>query len=551
MGTLEQLMGSRTLGGTIITLGELRIVNLVGVLLLFVWVWSPLGGQAWLRMLTSRLETIRNPSVIIHFDTNSAPQMSRWALDSPHSYSGILNRIALQDSIYNAALLSPNSIQDDTQDLWGNLKIPYLPSYGKTEVQAWQDVSFRPDFHYSALVGIPLTNVLPGNTTFTMESTYVYLDCFNVTRDDWDGKGGQGLIDLNDTAIRQQQFPYESIYSVPNGTWQGNPLNKTDSALTGLSSWTLAIDTLSDQIWSGYELPNENVDYSAQDGPSLFTDETGIEARPTTLLMQVTDGRNDMRPSDHIYAYCSVFQHYVESRVNCSLVGPTARPNCSVIRQRPSQKPHAPEDISFLSFPRVFNKLSLLLPQATHHATSSASVDPTLTHLQNLGIGLPDMLNLQDVPRDIFSYRLGQVINSYLLISQVFPGTLGERDSTFEPNITVPVQRERLVEVYDISTPWASICIFSCLVFLSGGVLSVVLTRLASGPDVLGFVSTIVRDSKHFDLSPEAARMNGVDLTMTMRKMKIRYGFIRQSPEEEGLLGVGREETVYPLKSRM
>ncbi|KAM6511515.1 hypothetical protein FALCPG4_016519 [Fusarium falciforme] len=48
MVTLEQLMGSRTLGAAFLTQAELGAFNLVGLVIVFTWIWSPLGGQALL-----------------------------------------------------------------------------------------------------------------------------------------------------------------------------------------------------------------------------------------------------------------------------------------------------------------------------------------------------------------------------------------------------------------------------------------------------------------------------------------------------------------------
>ncbi|KAM5349396.1 hypothetical protein ACJ41O_005901 [Fusarium nematophilum] len=218
---------------------------------------------------------------------------------------------------------------------------------------------------------------------------------------------------------------------------------------------------------------SHGIRYSQFNHPSMFADEAGIEARQATLQLRVALSAGE-RPVDSVRARCGVTQHYVESLANCSLASPSALQNCTVVKQRSSRKSHAPGNISLLSFPEVFAKISGLLPQ-----------NPSV-----LGLGSGDEpVELDKVSKDLSGYRLSQLINSYLLIGQAFPRVLGgglDPDAVFEPNFTVPVEVETLVEVYHVPVPWTSACVFSCVVFLTAGVLSVVFIRLANGPDVLG-----------------------------------------------------------------
>ncbi|KAM0429260.1 hypothetical protein ACHAPT_006474 [Fusarium lateritium] len=549
VGTLEQLMGSRTLGSTILTQAELHTFNILGLALIFVWAWSPLGGQGLLRMMDSRLKPVVTRSEIIHFDTDSTPEFATWMQVSASNNAGIRDRISIQDSMYNAALLSPDSIQNASQDIWDNVKIPFLDSYAESGDSEWHQVpSSHVNFEYSALVGVPVTHVSTGNTTFSLESSYIYLDCTNITRKNVPDARS---IAINDSALAGYGYMMDPP-RVPNGTWQGHPLQGTENNTADIAAWNLALDTFVDPMWSDVSFfTSHGFESLDTNRPSMFLREKGIEGKPTKLLAQIEYRSDGNRPPDLIFAQCGVYQHYIESRVNCSLESRGTRQNCSVVEQRRSKKPHAPEDISLLSFQAVFNKISLLLPQATHHTSSISTLDPSLKYIQNpssLDIGNPSTdFQLEKVPKELFSHRLGQLINSYILIGQVFPRILGgsiDPDAVFEPNITVPVDAENLVEVYRISAPWTGVCIVSCIVFLVGGILSVVFIRLAAGPDVLGFVSTAMRDSKWMEMSPETTRMNGMDWTRSMREQRIRYGFVHQTPEGESLLGVGREDMV-------
>lgn len=67
LGTLEQLIGSLTLGSAFKTHLELRALNLLIVALLSIWICSPLGGQALLRMLDMGTRPVNTE--LAYFDT--------------------------------------------------------------------------------------------------------------------------------------------------------------------------------------------------------------------------------------------------------------------------------------------------------------------------------------------------------------------------------------------------------------------------------------------------------------------------------------------------
>lgn len=537
MVTLEQFMGSRTLGAAFLTQAELGAFNLVGLVIVFTWIWSPLGGQALLRMLDSRLDTLISPSTVVYFETNAAPQFEDWYLMSSVSARRRRSIVATPHSMYNAALLSPDSVRNDSKDLWGNVKIPHLSSYGDLSDPGWQRVPSSPTFEYSALVGIPINNISVGNTSFSIESTYVHLGCFSLKKTFV--PNGE-YIDINNSSLEGQST------SLPNGTWQGFQSNG--------ASWSLALDTFVDDMWGSSSFyKSRGLNRSQTNRPSMFTNEVGVEANPTTLLMQV-QYRTAVGESDWLSAQCGVFQHYVESRINCSLTSHNALQNCTVVEQRPSQQAHAPKHISFLSFTTIFKELSLRMPGVAHHDSKVYGVEPSLKYLQNpstASMGSEPLPALENVTLELFGYRLGQLINSYLLIGQVFDSILGgnsDPDAIFEPNITVSVGVTNLSKLYHVSRAWTGTFMFSCIVFLTGGALSVIFVHLATSPDVLGFVSTVVRDSKHIDIPPEAAKMDGLDLTKSMKMRRIRYGVVPGAPEAEPLLGVGPEEDVERLR---
>lgn len=118
MGALEQLMGSRTVGATIITQFSLRIFSPLRICLLLTWSFSPLGAQSLLRMLGSCFDPKMEPSTIVYFDTNG---QSRAARNLGMQASGADTMSPFESSLlaswYNALILAPEESKTGPMDL--------------------------------------------------------------------------------------------------------------------------------------------------------------------------------------------------------------------------------------------------------------------------------------------------------------------------------------------------------------------------------------------------------------------------------------------------
>ena len=575
ISTLEQLLGSRTIGSTVVTHFQLRSFNLLGISLIFAWAFSPFGGQSILRMLGIGLKTVIDPSTIFYFDSGaqnmfstiafiSGPQYAAMAANQTREEALIFNytiwaqqyteeTMSILDSCYNMALTSPDSTKNSTMDIWGNVKIPFLSSFGDADSVDWQDVPTYPHMEYSALAGIPIVNTSVGNTTFELESTYVSLECANISTTwlqdvDEDEVALYSKLDkLSEPAV----FYNDSL--VPNGTWQGHLANNSAAP----STWEIAMDRFVDRTWYS-DAPRWGNNNPLLDGwndkvdrPGIFINDTGVETETARFLIQAHILEYDLTPGI-ARAECSMSQQYVESRVMCTLASLGAAQNCTVIQQRRSSKPHGPESITSLSFPAVFGEFSFRLPRATRRKTTYIVPDPSLLYIQTpirTDNGFNVTLKLDELPEKVFSTRLSQIMNTYLLITQ---GLVAEAVNPLNnlANITTEVSVENLVEVYAVNQAWIAGCIISCLVLLVGGILSVIFVHLAKGPEVLGYVSTAVRDSKYVRMPQEAGQMGGMDLTRVIGEQRVRHGLARVTEEGVPILGVGKEEEIETLNKR-
>lgn len=179
--SLEQLIGSRTVFSTLSTQVNLRSLNVLGLFLTLIWVLSPLGGQSALRIIDTGFESLQSDSSVLYFDTGAQSEFGKLFDGSNAGADQASTIVAVLNSMYTASLLSSSSVKSSTMDLWGNVKIPYLSSYQSHPVSEWTDVPSWPTAQYSSLIGVPISGVENGNSSFLAESSYIEIQCSNIS----------------------------------------------------------------------------------------------------------------------------------------------------------------------------------------------------------------------------------------------------------------------------------------------------------------------------------------------------------------------------------
>lgn len=530
-------MGSRTVGGTVVTLLQHRASGGLSVALILIWALSPLGAQSALRMLESQLEPRIEPSAVTYFDTDAYSQPS---CSFPNTAGGGADQNALISylkTMFAAALLTPKATKLDPMDLWGNVKIPIL----KQDDESWRNTSCSPDLeYYSALVGIPTAGFSVGNTTFSLESSYLDLECSNLTKS------------TPFTESVSFEWPNWNSFLYENGSWWGF---NTSVAQTreDPAPWAIALNRFVDPFWSGFGLHGESSGNFVCE-PSRFKNETGIEVGPTRLYFEARLAAASSGPTAGFSAYCDTRQKYVESQVSCQQENIGARPNCTVTAQRPSRLRHAPESISYLSIPWVFRYISRELPLATA-AEGSGHPGFILQYLNDTDIGNFGMIRqhtmFENTDPELFSRRLSQIINTYILLSQTFlqaTGSSAEAAGTTDYNILASAELSTLTETFSVPRLWSGLCLLSSLILLICGILSTVLAHMATGPDILGYASALVRDSRYIETPHEVGCMEGAAVSKKMKDMRIRYGLVEYTPEGQPRSGVGLQEETQPVE---
>lgn len=549
-------MGSRTVGSTFITLLRLRVLKLRAVLLVNVglvllWSVSPIGAQSFLRMLSTEERLEQTPSSVAYYDINKHPSdlgavhKNGWGPELYPYYESIMT------SVYTTLFLTPTSSMQNPMDLWGNIKIPFLEQTEDSDDQGWRSPGTHAlDAAYASLLGIPFNDTLPhGNTSFLLESSYLNLTCDYVTKDNM---GDPPTIYYPSSVFKGVSGSFNGS-EVPNGTWWGTcphtALNCSDYTLQS-KPWSVALDTFVDEYWER-KMTRDPV--SVNHSLAHFVGEQGIEANEATLLFEAKSNADPSGKSSTWHRYrttCKVQQIYVESRVNCTK---TPRvPDCAVVAQRPSTPPNPPGNITLLSFPRVFIQLSEKMPGLASGGGGTAA-DMALQYLYKEQVGAWLHVPLDEVPPALFGRRLSQLLNTFLGATQMMlaatAGPVPASSRVGTDDQVLDTVTEQLREYVRVSRPWVVACLASCLVLLASGLASVVLTHRARGPDVLGYVSSSVRESRHVEMPDEIRELDGLDASRLVQERRIRLGAVQAHGGSEALLvGIGDEVRVEKMK---
>lgn len=483
----------------------------------------------------------------------------------------------MMNSMYAASLTSADSIKSSGQDLWGNIKVPYVfPHADSLSGDAWVRIPDDGSVEFSSLVGLPIavnTESVPGlKSTFTMESSHIQLQCSPfVTTGAMDG----GWINYTifesyaNTSLSGPSSNWNncSFPKAPrNGTFQA--ITRSGDSTSDYLPWILALDTFVDPLWQSrmcdsLYAPNAGHYDFDQYSPATFADEKGIFTSEAKLQLLAWTESDDMAYSNPLSTTCGVAQSWVESRVDCNW---SISPACAVTAQRPSQKQHASSNITHLSFPTVFTRINTDLPGASGLKYVFGLPDASLIYLVNTSSSyifsqreLTNTASLDNLTGIDIGRRLGQLINTYLMISQGYDSIstgslkkdqLNDVDSAIN-NITTTIWSIKTEDIYTINTAWLAAFFVTAIAMLVGSIVGAVFCHSSITPEILGFTSVAIRDSKHIDLAPGFGALGGLEMTKAFEGIEFRYGVVNKSESGQDALGVSWKVSAQRVKKRV
>ncbi|KAI1627703.1 hypothetical protein EDD37DRAFT_663348 [Exophiala viscosa] len=156
---LEQGCELKSVFGAIAPQVRLQFLDVAGLLLVLLWLISPLGGQASLRLLSTKASTNLTHSQIGYADPSA--QNSGMVSDG----FAVVDWASTINGIYVANLIAPLSVKQSPQDAWGNFKT--VPDDDETD--------------WASLLGLPVTGLQEGQrVNSTISSRYWYINCSQV-----------------------------------------------------------------------------------------------------------------------------------------------------------------------------------------------------------------------------------------------------------------------------------------------------------------------------------------------------------------------------------
>jgi hypothetical protein len=532
LGSLEQMLASRSLGGAITILWSLRIVNLTGLLLVIVAAVSPLGGQAALQMLKTQDKAELSQPEISYLSSLAG---STSILELSPGY--LTENLPALNSLYTSSISASPRVKNSSVDLWGNVKIPWLPrdNAAVLDREGWYNIPVEPVLDkYSSLVGVPILNLPSGkNTTFSIETSYLNLDCYDFILD----------------------APVNATH--PLGSSQGNQSaaeGYQGSIPTTRAGFRIALDSTrpgytDSAIWS-------------------YLNDTATSYPQRTLLFQSPAGGEGFGRNNIVH--CRIWTTYVEAYTVC-LSPPSSNlstPTCSVTRLRSSLKPHPHENLTPLEFGQYLASFGENFPEATKFAStwvtsSSASslAEMYLVNPQNPLDPTPDdpltfrqALRLHELvsPAQV-SVRLGQLVNSYHLGSLAPRVVTGLQASALSQPVNITVREGVVVSMnqtrYVCRWGWWSFFVVACVVLLAVAVAGIVVRAGLTGPDILGYVSSLTRDSPYVKVAEGGSALDGADRARLLRGLRVQLRDAMDGTGEVGRLVFGSvEETEEGVK---
>ncbi|KAK0658036.1 hypothetical protein B0T16DRAFT_453443 [Cercophora newfieldiana] len=527
LGSLEQLLASRSLGGAVSILWSLQTINLVGLLLITVTAISPLGAQAALQMLkTEDRAELSQPGIT--YLTSLAGSSSILELSPGY----LTENLPGLNSLYTSSISASPQIKNSSVDLWGNVKIPWLPrpNTATPDSEGWYDVP--PELaaeKYSSLVGVPIVNLPSGkNTSFSIETSYMDLDCYDLFLGD-----PVNITHPNIAVPANQSAPAPYRGSIP----------------TTQSRFRIALDS----IRPGYTDP-EIWRY--------LNDTSTTYPQRTLLLQSPTSGVESLDKVNT--AHCRISTVYIEALTIClsPRSGLLLPPSCSVTRLRPSRRPHPHPNLTPFEFGQYLASFGENFPEATTFASRWIASSPA-SSLAEMYLVNP-MNPLSPTPDDPLTFRqplrlhalvspaqlserLGQLVNTYHLGS-LSPGAitgitiknaaslseaeLGAGYTTARDGVVVEMNETR----YVCRWGWWGLFVVACVVMLGAAVTGIVVRTGLVGPDILGYVSSLTRDSPYVRIAEGGSAVDGAERARLLSGLRVQLRDVGSKGREVGKL---------------
>ncbi|KAI2780444.1 hypothetical protein F4815DRAFT_470312 [Daldinia loculata] len=532
IGFLDLILGSTSLGNAVATQFERQFMHLIvlSTCILGIWLFSPLGGQATLRIREYKDIPIVLQQEIGYLDLSRASFPLGMKMGD---YGAVFDNI---NTAFLASLASPQAIKDGQQDTWANIKVPMIegmPGYISSGDNSSEWISLPdhiPDAQYSSLIGIPTANIPDtGITSFTMETSYWTIHCPELMYPkDYDDEYWVNKTTLP-TFSGTSQSPVSNLAVNDGSSAQG---------VRSVWGWILSVTS------------NDNLKKRCESKPG-----EDVPLRRIFYRSENVGGDSDPNPTA---VNCSLATTYVEVSVQCTGW------ECKLDRIRKSQNSvnrranawttldPCPED-DFEQMSSQF--LSHLVEAADYQRHRSGMPGVLQNYIQSPAAPFTTdnyEMDLTNVGNTTFSLRLAQLLNSYWAAVYGYSITFEGRPKKF-PNITsygfyahdpftyVDGEYTRADTRFVYNRGWMAILIISTSIMFAAGIAKLLLDLNIWIPDLLMNVSTLLRGNGYNcpSLPYGGSTLEDSERSRHLRDRMVRFGNILTEDGHAGELGIG------------
>lgn len=506
LGLIEQLHGSQNLISALERAYLLPGLGVASVAVVLLWLTSPLGGQSSSRVLRpdGRADVTTGIADVYYYNSSAIT----YATGLSGSMSSALAAYSM-NGVLTASLLS--ILQVKGQDLWGNVKVPFLESamaYGKNSLNnGWyKTVGFeesksdgvQDDTLYSAMTGlvtaISVPNVL---SNFTMQTTYYNLTC------------DKPVIFNDSDAFAEWAAP---LYFHTNVSEYFGLVDTLDFEF----GRTFMLDT------NRIPMPNETAD------------------APFNLIYASRWGGMAVTAFN-----CSVGYTHIELDIMNDALGSHVR------GVRPTSTPEIYADWLPLWVAGSAQALTMWIEDAIPLTMAYLQVSPVDVYISGSDTPFAYVPDTSDPnvdttlfptsDPDVVARRLASVINTgwqtsflqgavtkspsnnmTLWAEATDPEYTGASTNLGFNAIRTAAVTETQSRVNSANIVWVILTIALSIVLLICGFLSLIIKYLTYSPDVLGFVSSMTRDNPNFEKVPGSDQMDGLGYAKKLSNVRVQ-----------------------------
>ncbi|KAF2021751.1 hypothetical protein BU24DRAFT_457695 [Aaosphaeria arxii CBS 175.79] len=571
ISTLELLMASQSVWGTLESQLLMQRATLVGVNLLFLWALSPLGGQASLRLMKRGSQEAQTWTKLRYM--TSGPGATMWGLATTYEDGG---KFFDTKGLFTAALLAPLDAKIGPRDPWGNVKIPSLESLSGSENDSseWLNVpaNLTTPESYASLVGLPIIGLPRDPTSFSMEYTYLTVSCGNFSQTPLEEpiEPGRWQLDANWTQVEKLAPGYIWSNKTASPPWGYNP--------EGIKRMTtFFIDATIPNNWE--TMDNGRFDaFVGFRNQTLLPDESLRQPRKILYASKfaINPDGNDFRLN---IGSCELGQQHVEAMVGCQ------GSECRASKIRKSLTDTRSLSVTGLDHPLIMSSIAQQFPVTIDSQSMSSPIERFLADslsmpfLQQVGFSNRTLayVDVSKIPLATFSKRLSLVMNTYYQLSMQPTGYFGslptnlslhgpdtlpvtDIDAYLPPdqaatknsfsewwqtfsavalgskapfigataNATVTSTEEIFVCNYAwLALLWTS----SSILFLTGSV-ALVLKRKTLGPEMFGFVSSMTYENPWVKIPSGGSMLDAMERSRLLRDVKVCIGDVHGNEDE-------------------